>query len=124
MTDIRERTDMVGTQPVVGAPHPAVVHDAGSPAEEIVTPKLGVMFWICTGWLSLNILLVTFASLLPLPSTSPKPPPPKTLSAPRTTTSAKPSKGSGFPRSSTAACRHGTGSRSRPWTAICGSFAG
>jgi peptide/nickel transport system permease protein len=67
MTDIRERTDMVGTQPVVGAPHPAVHHDAGSPAEEIVTQKLGVMFWICTGWLSLNILLVLFASLLPLP---------------------------------------------------------
>jgi peptide/nickel transport system permease protein len=67
MTDIRERTDMVGTQPVVGTPHPAVLHDAGTPAEEIVTPKLGVLFWICVSWLSANVLLVMLAGVLPIP---------------------------------------------------------
>jgi peptide/nickel transport system permease protein len=68
MTDIRDRAEMyesaqVATALEAGAPHVA----AGEPDEELVTPKLGVMFWICTGWLSANILLVILANLLPLP---------------------------------------------------------
>jgi peptide/nickel transport system permease protein len=29
--------------------------------------KLGILFWICVGWLALNVLLAVFANLLPLP---------------------------------------------------------
>ena len=32
------------------------------------TKKLGVLFWICVGWIALNIVLALTASLLPLPN--------------------------------------------------------
>jgi peptide/nickel transport system permease protein len=68
VTDIRDRADMYESAQVataLEAEAPRVT--AGEPDEEAVTPKLGVMFWICSTWLSLNVLLVIFASLLPLP---------------------------------------------------------
>ncbi len=44
---------------------PAAAHD--TPGE---TKKLGVLFWICVGWLGLNVLLALIANLLPLPNPS------------------------------------------------------
>ncbi len=35
--------------------------------------KLGVLFWICVGWLALNVLLALIANLLPLPGPNSQP---------------------------------------------------
>jgi peptide/nickel transport system permease protein len=37
-------------------------------AAETTKKKLGVLFWICCGWIVLVALMATFASLLPLPN--------------------------------------------------------
>ena len=41
-----------------------VAEEAADPAKK----KLGVLFWLCVGWIILVALAATFASLLPLPN--------------------------------------------------------
>lgn len=68
MTDIRDRAEMHEPLAVLTAEEARVHPDAGAPVDEVQNPKLGVLFWICVGWLSFNVLLVLFANLLPLPN--------------------------------------------------------
>ncbi len=45
------------------------VNEVVEEASQRVRPKkLGVLFWICVGWIGLNVLAAIFASVLPLPN--------------------------------------------------------
>jgi len=59
-------TDIVS--PDIAPMMPGMAIHAINPENEPVQKKLGVFFWICTGWIIFVVLMAIFAKLLPLPN--------------------------------------------------------
>jgi peptide/nickel transport system permease protein len=60
---VTDQLTTVAAEPAIAAPSATATATGGKAKGD----KLGVFFWICAGWLALNVLLALFANLLPLP---------------------------------------------------------